>query len=202
MKKQNFNGNTNFWMILTIMLAVFIVLAGTVLIVTNPFSKNVPKDSSATAVVKQQTESDTENNDFATTKDRVTDVNDNYGQSIKSTYAGDNSTMEAMMKQRMFFAGVKSTLIVILLLAAILLVIVKCFNISLFKKKQADTVDAGEPEISAEDRKYVRRATEKNVKPKTVEKKPQNTIEHKEKAKKVKESNTDEKEVAEICQLP
>jgi flagellar biosynthesis/type III secretory pathway M-ring protein FliF/YscJ len=159
MKKQNFNGNTNFWMILTIMLAVFIVLASTVLIVTNPFSKNVPKDSSATAVVEQQTESDTENNDFATTKDRVTDVNDNYGQSIKSTYAGDNSTMEAMMKQRMFFSGVKSTLIVILLLSAILLVIVKCFNISLFKKKQADTVDAGEPEISAEDRKYVRRAT-------------------------------------------
>ena len=202
MKKQNFNGNTNFWMILTIMLAVFIVLAGTVLIVTNPFSKNVPKDSSATAVVEQQTESDTENNDFATTKDRVTDVNDNYGQSIKSTYAGDNSTMEAMMKQRMFFSGVKSTLIVILLLAAILLVIVKCFNISLFKKKQADTVDAGEPEISGEDRKYVRRATEKNIKPKTVEQKPQNTIEHKEKAKEVKKSNTDEKEVADICQLP
>ena len=202
MKKQNFNGNTNFWMILTIMLAVFIVLAGTVLIVTNPFSKNVPKDSSATAVVEQQTESDTENNDFATTKDRVTDVNDNYGQSIKSTYAGDNSTMEAMMKQRMFFSGVKSTLIVILLLSAILLVIVKCFNISLFKKKQADTVDAGEPEISGEDRKYVRRATEKNIKPKTVEKKPQNTIEHKEKAKEVKKSNTDEKEVADICQLP
>ena len=110
--------------------------------------------------------------------------------------------MEAMMKQRMFFSGVKSTLIVILLLSAILLVIVKCFNISLFKKKQADTVDAGEPEISAEDRKYVRRATEKNVKPKTVEKKPQNTIEHKEKAKEVKKSNTDEKEVADICQLP
>jgi len=206
MKKQNTNGNTNFWMILAIMLGVFIVIAGVLLVFANPQNRTASIDNTSNVVVEQNAVRDPVDNSFEATKDRVTEVNDNYGQSIKSSYAGNNSTMEAMAKQRMFFSGLKSTLIVILLVVAILLVIVKCFNIS-FKKKQTDAADAGEPEISAEGREYVRPVTEKKTKPKTVVQKkktgekPKPVTKPKE-TKKESDADVDEQDVADICQLP
>ena len=206
MKKQSTNGNTKFWMILAIMLGVFIIITGIILAVTNPFSKSDQNNDPTPIVAEQEAISDTVDNSFEATKDRVTEVNDNYGQNIKSSYAGNNSTMEAMMKQRMFFSGLKSTLIIILLVAVILLVIVKCFNIS-FKKKQTDT--AGETEISAEGRKSVDSAPEKKEKPKAVapkqktDEKPKTVKKTAEKEKKTESVvSTDEEDVADICQLP
>lgn len=208
MKKQSTNGNTKFWMILAILLGVFIIITGIILAVTNPFSKSDQNNDPTPIVAEQEAVSDTVDNSFEATKDRVTEVNDNYGQNIKSSYAGNNSTMEAMMKQRMFFSGLKSTLIIILLVAVILLVIVKCFNIS-FKKKQTDTADAGETEISAEGRKSVDSAPEKKEKPKAVapkqktDEKPKTVKKTAEKEKKTESVvSTDEEDVADICQLP
>lgn len=206
MKKQSTNGNTKFWMILAIMLGVFITIAGIILVVSNPFSKSVPDNHPIWEVVEQEAVSDTVDNSFEATKDRVTEVNDNYGQNIKSSYAGNNSTMEAMAKQRMFFSGLKSTLIIILLIAAILLVIVKCFNIS-FKKKQTDTADAGETEISAEGRKSVRSAPENKAKPKTVVQKQKKddkpkVVNKTTETKKESVATADEEDVADSCQLP
>ena len=197
MKKQSTNGNTKFWMILAIMLGVFITIAGIILVVSNPFSKSVPDNHPIREVVEQEAVSDTVDNSFEATKDRVTEVNNNYGQNIKSSYAGNNSTMEAMAKQRMFFSGLKSTLIIILLIAAILLVIVKCFNIS-FKKKQTD---------SAEGRKSVRSAPENKAKPKTVVQKQKKddkpkVVKKTTETKKESVATADEEDVADSCQLP
>jgi flagellar biosynthesis/type III secretory pathway M-ring protein FliF/YscJ len=188
------------------MLGVFIAIAGIILVVSNPFSKSVPDNHPIREVVEQEAVSDTVDNSFEATKDRVTEVNENYGQNIKSSYAGNNSTMEAMAKQRMFFSGLKSTLIIILLIAAILLVIVKCFNIS-FKKKQTDTADAGETEISAEGRKSVRSAPENKAKPKTVVQKQKKddkpkVVKKTTETKKESVATADEEDVADSCQLP
>lgn len=207
MKKQNTNtnGNSKFWMSIAIMLGVFIVAAIAILIIFNPLNRDSSDDNPPTTVVEQQVVQDPVDNSFDATKDRVTEVNDNFGQSIKSSYAGNSSTMEAMMKQRMFFSGLKSTLIIILLIAAILLVIVKCFNIS-FKKKQTDTADAGESEISEEGRGYVRTVTEKKAKPtanptpkKKEETKPKQKVK---KVEKTTDADADEQDVADSCQLP
>ena len=96
--------------------------------------------------------------------------------------------------------------LIILLIAAILLVIVKCFNIS-FKKKQTDTADAGETEISAEGRKSVRSAPENKAKPKTVVQKQKKddkpkVVKKTTETKKESVATADEEDVADSCQLP
>ncbi len=203
MKKQNFLSSKNFWMVLTIMLIVFIVIAGIILAVSGPFTSTVTTNDHNGLRVEQSVE---QNTDHESVKDRVNTINGNYGQGIKDAYSGNSSAMEDAMRQRMFFSGLKSLLICILLGVAVAFVLVKCYHL-IFSKKKAGTVDAGEAEISVEGHGSSRPITEKKGgnKPKPTVKKVQSLP-----VKKVTEENTEEstseeedvKEVTGVCQLP
>ncbi len=202
MEKQNTKSFTNFWMVLTIMLAAFILIAGTLLVIANSFATGtIVTDNQQSALIEQGT---SQNTDHESVKDRVTAINDNYGQEIKDAYYGNGSTVEAMMRQRMFFSGLKSTLVLILLTVAVVFVLIKCYHL-VFNKKKAGAVDAGETVISAEGHGSARRTTEKKngQKPKTVEKKvptkPMPTEEHTDNND---STESDVEEVTAECQLP
>ena len=173
MKNQNSTANTNFWKTLAIMFGIFILIAGSILFIANSFAEDNDVAGKQIIVVQQQTPDDT-NDSFDAVKDRVNEVNGNYGQNIKSSYAGDSSTMEAMAKQRMFFSGLKSTLIIILLITVILVVLVKGFNLTLWKKAKKP-LNAGDSEKTDEGRKEPKPTPKKTqAKPKPVQKKATN----------------------------
>ena len=211
MKKQNSTANTNFWKTLAIMFGIFILIAGSILFIANSFAEQNDLPGNQIIVVQPQTNDDTSDNSFDAVKDRVTEVNDNYGQNIKSSYAGSSSTMEAMAKQRMFFSGLKSTLIIILLIAVILVVLVKGFNLTLWKKAKAP-LNAGESDESEEENKGNKPTTKKaqpQSKPahkKNIKEKPKTESKPKPKEKVIEDNNVSEDEdvqmVTESCQLP
>lgn len=203
MKTLKTLGSTKFWMILSAMLLVFILTAGIILIALNPYrSVQDPTSDRQSSVVQQEPSQDT---GFEATKDRVNQVNGNYGQGVKDSYTGDSSTMESMMKQRMFFSGLKSVMIIILLAVVVVVVIVKGFNLTLFKKK-AGAVDAGESEISEEEHKSApATVAEKSPKKKTTHAptpKPKSATEQDTNAGNKPARDADEQEVADACQLP
>lgn len=210
MKNQNSTANTNFWKTLAIMFGIFILIAGSILFIANSFAEDNDIAGKQIIVVQQQTPEDT-NNSFDAVKDRVNEVNDNYGQNIKSSYAGDSSTMEAMAKQRMFFSGLKSTLIIILLITVILVVLVKGFNLSLWKKAKKP-LNAGDSEKSDEGRKEPKPTPKKPqdkskpVQKKTTKEKPKNETKTESTEEVVEEDNSSEEEdvqmVTDACQLP
>lgn len=211
MKKPNSTANTNFWKTLAIMFGIFILLAGSILFIANSFAEQNDLPGNQIIVVQPQTNDDTSDNSFDAVKDRVTEVNDNYGQNIKSSYAGSSSTMEAMAKQRMFFSGLKSTLIIILLIAVILVVLVKGFNLTLWKKAKAP-LNAGESDESEEENKG-NKSTTKKTQPQSKTAPKKNTKEKlkteskpKPKEKVIEDNNVSEDEdvqmVTESCQLP
>ena len=210
MKNQNSTANTNFWKTLAIMFGIFILIAGSILFIANSFAEDNDIAGKQIIVVQQQTPEDT-NNSFDAVKDRVNEVNDNYGQNIKSSYAGDSSTMEAMAKQRMFFSGLKSTLIIILLITVILVVLVKGFNLTLWKKAKKP-LNAGDSEKSDEGRKEPKPAPKKPkekskpVQKKTTKEKPKNETKTESTEEVVEEDNSSEEEdvqmVTDACQLP
>lgn len=202
MKTLKTLGSTKFWMILSAMLMVFILVAGIILVAMNPFkaSESTRNEQSSSVVQQQQPSQDTS---FDATKDRVNQVNGNFGQGVKDSYTGDSSTMESMMRQRMFFSGLKSLLIIILLGVVIAVVIVKALKPTLSKKK-AGVVDAGESEISEEEHRSAP-AKKKPQTPKvktTTERKPVKTIEQENKTEEKPARDADEQEVADACQLP
>lgn len=202
MKTQKTLGSTKFWMILSAMLMVFILFAGAILIFMNPVKEPEPtrNEPSSSVVQQQQPSQDTS---FDATKDRVNQVNGNYGQGVKDSYTGDSSTMESMMRQRMFFSGLKSIMIVILLGVVIAVVIVKALKPSVSKKK-AGVVDAGESEISEEEHRSApaKKQTETPKKKTTSTPKPVKKIEQENKTEEKPAREADEQEVADTCQLP
>lgn len=210
MKNQNSTANTNFWKTLAIMFGIFILIAGSILFIANSFAEDNDVAGKQIIVVQQQTPDDT-NDSFDAVKDRVNEVNGNYGQNIKSSYAGDSSTMEAMAKQRMFFSGLKSTLIIILLITVILVVLVKGFNLTLWKKAKKP-LNAGDSEKTDEGRKEPKPAPKKPqekakpVQKKTVKEKPKNETKTKSTEEVVEEDDSSEEEdvqmVTDVCQLP
>ena len=210
MKNQNSTANTNFWKTLAIMFGIFILIAASILLIANSFAEDNDIAGKQIIVVQQQTPEDT-NNSFDAVKDRVNEVNDNYGQNIKSSYAGDSSTMEAMAKQRMFFSGLKSTLIIILLITVILVVLVKGFNLTLWKKAKKP-LNAGDSEKSDEGRKEPKptpkkpQEKSKPVQKKTTKEKPKNETKTESTEEVVEEDNSSEEEdvqmVTDACQLP
>ena len=211
MKNQNSTANTNFWKTLAIMFGIFILLAGSILFIANSFAEQNDLPGNQTIVVQPQTNDDASNNSFDAVKDRVTEVNDNYGQNIKSSYAGSSSTMEAMAKQRMFFSGLKSTLIIVLLIVVILVVLVKGFNLTLWKKAKKP-LNAGDSEKSDEGRKAPKPTPKKpQEQPKPVPKKitkekPKTETKTEPTEDVVEEDNVSEEEdvqkVTDACQLP
>lgn len=203
MKKQNVSENTRFWMVIAIMLGIFVLVAGIILVSCMPLSAN-----EKTVVPTEQTATQTGQLDhsYEATKERVDDVNEHYGQSVKASYYGDNSTMESMMRQRMFFFGLKSTFIIVLIALVILLILVKGFNLVLFRKKAKDA-GSGEAETPAE------KSVDKTVpekKPQTKKPKTDTTEVHDgadnvpETADSTESESTDAdvKEVTESCVLP
>lgn len=203
MKKQNVSENTRFWMVIAIMLGIFVLVAGIILVSCMPLSAN-----EKTVVPTEQTATQTGQLDhsYEATKERVDDVNEHYGQSVKASYYGDNSTMENMMRQRMFFFGLKSTFIIVLIALVILLILVKGFNLVLFRKKAKDA-GSGEAETPAE------KSVDKTVpekKPQTKKPKTDTTEVHDgadnapETADPTESESTDAdvKEVTESCVLP
>lgn len=211
MKNQNSTANTNFWKTLAIMFGIFILIAASILFIANSFAEDNDIAGKQIIVVQPQATESTADNSFDAVKDRVTEVNDNYGQNIKSSYAGSNSTMEAMAKQRMFFSGLKSTLIIILLITVILVVLVKGFNLALWKKAKKP-MSAGDSEKSDEGRKEPKPTPKKPqeqpkpVPKKTAKEKPKIETKTEPREEVVKEDETSEEEdvqkVTDVCQLP
>jgi len=211
MKNQNSTANTNFWKTLAIMFGIFILIAASILFIVNSFAEDNDIAGKQIIVVQPQATESTADNSFDAVKDRVTEVNDNYGQNIKSSYAGSNSTMEAMAKQRMFFSGLKSTLIIILLITVILVVLVKGFNLALWKKAKKP-MSAGDSEKSDEGRKEPKPTPKKPqeqpkpVPKKTAKEKPKIETKTEPREEVVKEDETSEEEdvqkVTDACQLP
>ena len=202
MKTLKTLGSTKFWMILSAMLMVFVLFAGALLIVMNPLKATEPtgNETSSSVIQQQQPSQDTS---FDATKDRVNQVNGNYGQGVKDSYAGDSSTMESMMKQRMFFSGLKSVMIIILLGVVITVVIVKALKPAISKKKAGD-VDAGESEISEEEHRSTpaKKQPQSPKKKTTATEKPVKKIEQDNKTEEKPARDADEQEVADACQLP
>ena len=211
MKKQNSTANTNFWKTLAIMFGIFILIAGIILLIANPFAAQNNTSGDQISVVQTQTSTMVADNSFDAVKDRVTEVNDNYGQNIKSSYAGNSSTMEAMAKQRMFFSGLKSTLIIVLLIVVILVVLMKGFNLALWKKAKKP-MSAGDSEKSDEGRKEPKPTPKKpQEQPKPVPKKttkenPKNETKKEPEEEVIAEDDIPEEEdvqkVTDVCQLP
>lgn len=211
MKNQNSTANTNFWKTLAIMFGIFILIAASILFIANSFAEGNDIAGKQIIVVQPQATESTADNSFDAVKDRVTEVNDNYGQNIKSSYAGSNSTMEAMAKQRMFFSGLKSTLIIILLITVILVVLVKGFNLALWKKAKKP-MSAGDSEKTDEGRKEPKPTPKKPqeqpkpVPKKTAKEKPKIETKTEPREEVVKEDETSEEEdvqkVTDVCQLP
>ncbi|MBQ9838011.1 MAG: hypothetical protein IJO56_00745 [Oscillospiraceae bacterium] len=202
MKTLKTLGSTKFWMILSAMLMVFVLFAGVLLIVMNPLKATEPTQNvTPSSVVQQQQPS--QDTGFDATKDRVNQVNGNYGQSVKDSYTGDSSTMESMMRQRMFFSGLKSIMIIILLGVVIAVVIVKALKPALAKKKAGD-VDAGESEISEEEHRSTpaKKRTQSPKKKTTSTQKPEKKIDQDNKTEEKPARDADEQEVADTCQLP
>ena len=204
MEKKNTQGNTRFWMAIAIMLGIFVLVAGIVLIGFGPY--RVKEKTVVTPTVQTEAQTDQTDHSFEATKERVDDVNEHYGQSVKASYYGDNSTMESMMRQRMFFFGLKSTFIIVLIALVILLILVKGFNLVLFRKKAKDA-GSGEAETPAE------KSVDKTVpekKPQTKKPKTDTTEVHDgadnapETADPTESESTDAdvKEVTESCVLP
>ena len=202
MKTLKTLGSTKFWMILSAMLMVFVLFAGVLLIAMNPLKATEPtrNETSSSVVQQQQPSQDTS---FDATKDRVNQVNGNYGQGVKDSYTGDSSTMESMMRQRMFFSGLKSVMIIILLGVVIAVVIVKALKPALSKKKTGD-VDAGESEISEEEHRSTpaKKLPQSPKKKTTSTPKPVKKIEQDNKTEHKPARDADEQEVADACQLP
>ena len=201
MKTLKTLGSTKFWMILSALLMVFILVAGLILVAMNPFkASESTRSEPSSSVVQQQPSQDTS---FDATKDRVNQVNGSYGQGVKDSYTGDSSTMESMMRQRMFFSGLKSLLVIILLGVVIAVVIVKALKPALSKKK-AGVVDAGESEISEEEHRSAPTKKQPQI-PKnktTTARKPVKTIEQENKTEQKPAREADEDEVTDVCQLP
>ncbi|HBT65550.1 MAG TPA: hypothetical protein DEB10_12920 [Ruminococcaceae bacterium] len=212
-----------FWMILTIMLSAFILISATVLVCVNPFTvvsvktnDAVENDANLSTQDSGQT-ADSFERRFNATKDRVNEINDNYGRSVKASYSGSDSTVEKMMKQRMIINTIKSFLIIVLIVLVILLILVKGFNLALFKKR---VIKAVSEESDATDGKSVDipAAEEKTQAPDTdeTESSPEQTDEssNEPQDEKVPDADeqeavettvpkeADEKEVSESCQLP
>ncbi len=205
MKKQNFMSSKNFWMVLAIMLAAFILIAGVILAVANPFKASTPTTYNQQVTVSEQNNPPQDTN-HESVKDRVNAINGNYGQGIKDAYSGSGSAVEDTMRQRMFFSGLKSLLICILLGVAVAFVLVKCYTL-IFRKKKAGAVDTGEAEISAEEHGSARSSAENKEKkqPKPIKKTQQplpmkRDTENSEVDTDV--SDSDVREVIDGCQLP
>lgn len=199
MKNTKVIGSQKFWMLLAAMLGIFIVITAIALICVNAFQEKVVYVNSS--LTTEQAVVDNSDHSYDAVKQRVDNVNENYGQSVKSAYYGDNNTMQNMMKQRMFFSSIKSTLVIVLIILVIILILYKGFGLKLFKKK-AKNGDAGDTTTVVEE--PTGKPTPKEKSP-VQEKKPEHNVEDNDEDTNEapeKKQDDDVQEVTDSCQLP
>lgn len=203
--KQRLMGSKKFWMVLVAILGVFIVMASVLLLFdySNKTANNVYQQQSN--YVEQSTTGEVDHS-FDATKDRVDSINSNYGQQIKSAYSGETSAMEKMIQHRIVFSTIKNILLYAVLILMILLILVKGFNLKLFKKKLIEE-GAEEPrkQEPKPENKPINKGTgeqaRKKPAPKSKKEEPVTEKVVEEKADD-KEKTADEEEVVSGCQLP
>lgn len=199
MKKLLLMGSKKGWMILTVMLLVFITLASMLLLFLRPLTSENEKKETVVYYVN-----DASNYSYEAVKDRVDSMNENYGQQVKSAYSGEDSTVEKMMKQRMVHTTIKNILMYALIILVILLILVKGFNLILFKKKPVKE----KAKVTAETQQVEKPASSipkekgKVSKPKEKDTETSNECEDGEKGEQSKDMTADEEQVIEDCKLP
>jgi hypothetical protein len=196
MKQKKIFGSRKFWMALVAILGTFILLSVVLCVFINPFQRTI--DTTSSPQIAEKSIAATDDHSYEAVKERVDEVNDNYGKSIKSAYYGENSTMRQMMQQRMFFSGLKSTLIIVLIAMVILLVLIKGFNLKLFKKRILEGVP---DKVDPADEKIEQKPVQTGEKAeKSPEKKDKPIVQKEEKTEETEE--VDVREVTDSCQLP
>lgn len=149
MSKTKGLGSKNFWMTLAIMLGVTVVISAIALLCLKPFGSTAKVSENKTVISSSQ-QVVNEDHSFEATKERVDSANENLGREVKSAYSGENSTFERMMKQRMILSTIKHIIIYALLILVILLILVKGFNLVLFKRKKTEEVSDGDNTVAEE----------------------------------------------------
>ena len=203
--KQRLMGSKKFWMVLVAILGVFILMAS-VLLLFDYSNKTVNDGYQQQGTYVEQPTTGEVDHSFEATKDRVDSINSNYGQQIKSAYSGETSAMEKMIQHRIVFSTIKNILLYAVLFLMILLILVKGFNLKLFKKKLIEdgTEDPQKQEPKPENKPIKKGTGEqagKNPAPKPKEEEPV-TKETVEENADDKEKTADEEEVVSGCQLP
>lgn len=204
--KQRLMGSKKFWMVLVAILGVFIVMAS-VLLLFDYSNKTVNNDYQQQSSYVEQSTTGEVDHSFEATKDRVDSINANYGQQVKSAYSGETSAMEKMIQHRIVFSTIKNILLYAVLILMILLILVKGFNLRLFKKKLVEegaeepTKQEPQPENKPIEKKTGEQVGKKKPTPKPAKEEvpAQEPVEEKADDK---EKTADEEEVVSGCQLP
>ena len=203
--KQRLMGSKKFWMVLVAILGVFILMASVLLLFD--YSNKTVNDGyqQQGAYVEQPTTGEVDHS-FEATKDRVDSINSNYGQQIKSAYSGETSAMEKMIQHRIVFSTIKNILLYAVLILMILLILVKGFNLKLFKKKLIeDGTEEPQKQEPKPENKPIKKGTGEQAgrKPAPKPKKEEPVTEEVVEVKADDEKKTaDEEEVVSGCQLP
>ena len=199
MKKLLLMGSKKGWIILTVMLLVFITLASMLLLFLRPLTSESEKKETVIYYVN-----DAGDHSYESVKDRVNSMNENYGQQVKSAFSGEDSTVEKMMKQRMVHTTIKNILMYALIILVILLILVKGFNLNLFKKKPVKE----KPKATAETQQVekpvssIQKGNGEVSEPKEKDTETTDECENGEKCEQSKDMTADEEQVIEDCKLP
>ena len=203
--KQRLMGSKKFWMVLVAILGVFILMAS-VLLLFDYSNKTVNDGYQQQGTYVEQPTTGEVDHSFEATKDRVDSINSNYGHQIKSAYSGETSAMEKMIQHRIVFSTIKNILLYAVLILMILLILVKGFNLRLFKKKLIeDGTEEPQKQEPKPENKSIKKGTGEQAgkkpapKPKKEEPVTEEVVEVKADDKK---KTADEEEVVSGCQLP
>lgn len=203
--KQRLMGSKKFWMVLVAILGVFILMAS-VLLLFDYSNKTVNDGYQQQGTYVEQPTTGEVDHSFEATKDRVDSINSNYGQQIKSAYSGETSAMEKMIQHRIVFSTIKNILLYAVLILMILLILVKGFNLRLFKKKLIeDGTEEPQKQEPKPENKPIKKGTGEQAgkKPAPKPKKEEPVTEEVVQAKADdKKKTADEEEVVSGCQLP
>lgn len=204
--KQRLMGSRKFWMVLAAFLGVFTLLASILLLLGYSDITGISCCQRQVGYVEQSTNEDVDRS-FEATKDRVDSINGNFGQQVKSAYSGETSTMEKMIQHRIVFSTIKNILLYAVFILLILLILVKGFNLKLFKKRLveegAEEPKKQEPKPESKPIKEGAGEQDGKVKPTPhLQKEEPITEEVADEKVDDNEKTADEEEVVSGCQLP
>ena len=196
--KKGLMGSRKFRMVLVTILGVFFV-AASLLLLFGYSDKTADNGIRQETSYVEQAYAQQLDHSFGATKERVDSINANYGQQVKSAFSGEKSVVEKMIWYRIVFGTIKNILLYAILILFILLILVKGFNLSLFKRKLIEE-GAEEPkkqESQPENKPINRNGCKKSA---SEPMKKDKAVDVKQAVE--KEKSADEKEVVSGCQLP